>query len=439
MSARRVLLMAYFFPPLAGGGVHRALSFVRHLPAHGWACTVVCAGPEDYWVRDESLLARVPAETEVIRVSGGSALSAWLAWRRRGAGAAADRRPSGAFGLLRRASDWWLLPDSYAGWAARAREAAAARLQRGDVHALLSTSPPDSVHLAARALAERTRVPWVADFRDPWIGLHFKRPPTAWHRARQAAMERAVVTRADRLLAASRAHADDLEAMSGRRGAVVHLPNGFEPAVEPPADASGTAPASASGDDAFRLAFTGTLSLMPEANTFLEAVHDVLARRPEARQRLRVDLVGPYESDHEDRAAALGLSGVVRFHGARPHAETRAIQRRADALVLWRPAGEGYRTMVPGKLYEYLDAGRPVLALWPGDEEAAQLVRRGGGVVVAPGDRAALAREVETRYMAWKDSGPAPRVRPDWLSEHERPALASRLARELDQLVGGTR
>ncbi|MGH7731184.1 MAG: hypothetical protein ACRENJ_08045, partial [Candidatus Eiseniibacteriota bacterium] len=76
MSARRLLVLSYFYPPLAGGGVHRVLGFTRHLPAHGWACTVVCAGEEDYWVRDETLVRDVPAGTEVIRAPGGSALAA---------------------------------------------------------------------------------------------------------------------------------------------------------------------------------------------------------------------------------------------------------------------------------------------------------------------------------------------------------------------------
>ena len=67
MSARRVLILCYFYPPLAGGGVHRVLGFTRHLPAHGWECTVIAAGEEDYWVTDESLNARVPERTEVIR------------------------------------------------------------------------------------------------------------------------------------------------------------------------------------------------------------------------------------------------------------------------------------------------------------------------------------------------------------------------------------
>jgi glycosyltransferase involved in cell wall biosynthesis len=425
---KRLLLLAHFFPPLGGGGVYRALSFVRYLPAHGWDCTVVCAGEDDYWVRDESLLASVPPETEVIRVRGGSALSAWL--RVRGG---AGRRRAGTFAGLRALSDWWLLPDSYAGWSRRAGAVASRRIARGGVHALLSTSPPDSAHLAAADIAARTRIPWIADFRDPWIGLNFRTPPTAWHRARHAAMEKRVIERADLVLTASRTHLDELGAASGATARrAEHLPNGFEPT------ASAAVADDAPDPDHFRVAFTGTLSLMEDAATLLEAVHDVLAHAPEARRRIRLDLAGPYDLEYEDRATALGLTGIARFPGPVSHAGSRELQRRADVLVLWKPRGPGYRTMVPGKLYEYLDSGRPVLALLPAGDEAAALVRRAGGTVLPPGDRGELARALETRYMEWKQGGRAPSARPEWLAEHERAHLAARLAARLDECTGGT-
>lgn len=436
---KRLLVIAYFFPPLAGGGVHRVLSFTRHLPAHGWDCTVVCAGEDDYWVRDDSLAARVNPATEVLRVRGGSALSALLKARR---GGASGKRSGGVFAPLRSLADFFLLPDSYAGWSARARETAATRLAAGGIDALLTTSPPDSVHLAGAALADRFRVPWIADFRDPWIGLHFRTPPTPWHRARHRAMERAVLSRADLVLTASRTHADRIVAGGDSPRALEHLPNGFEAheAFDAGGGSSGAVSAGGSGPStraSFRLVFTGTLSLMPDANTLLEALRVWLDRAPEARERVSVTLAGPYDTSYEARAEALGLSAVVRFPGALAHAESRALQKSADALLLWKPPGEGYATMVPGKLYEYLDASRPVVALLPSDDEAASLVRRAGGTVLPPGDVSALARELETRYMAWSKDGRAPDARPDWLDGHARPALAARLAARLDGLTGG--
>jgi glycosyltransferase involved in cell wall biosynthesis len=442
--SRRLLLLCYYYPPLAGGGVHRALGFTRWLPEHGWECTVVCAGPEDYWVRDETLARRIPVATEVIRVPGGSALAAWLKLGRGAAGAepgnagAAPGRRSGlVFSALRSLSDWLLLPDSYAGWAPRARRAAAARIARGDIAAVLSSSPPDSVHLAALPLARRFGLPWVADFRDAWIGLHYRRPPTAWHAARHRLLERRVLAGADLVLAASRTHADDLERdREARPRRVVHLPNGYEPDTE--AFDAGREPAADARDgEHFTLVFTGTLTLMTDVEVLLEALHEILARRPEARRRIRARLAGPFESGYEDRAQALGLRGIVEFTGPLAHAQSRALQRAADLLLLWKP--QGARTMVPGKVYEYLDAGRPILALLDEDDEAAQLVRRAGATCLPPGDRSRLAGEIERRYLAWKDgprSAADPRgARPAWLEEHTRANLAARLARLLDGLV----
>ena len=421
-TARRLLILSYFFPPHSGGGIHRVLGFTRHLPAHGWDCTVVCAGERDYWSRDASLAALVDSRTEVVRVEGGSAPAAWLRMRRD-----SGARSQETFGILRRLADWWLIPDPYVGWSSRGRAAAARRLEHGGFDAVLSTSPPDSVHLAADALKHRFGLPWVADFRDPWMGLHQRTPPTPWHARRQASLERRVFERADLVVTATRAHADLIEARAiGRPRRVTHIPNGFEPHD------------AAAGIDADRerylIVFTGTLFRMPGAEIFLEALHEMLAHDPAARRRVRVKFAGPYETGYADRSIALGLTpGIVEFLGPVAHADTRSLQRRADLLVLWKM--ERMEATVPGKLYEYFDSGRPIVALLPERDDAATLLGAAGGERVAPGDRAGLLALLGRHYAQWKERGRAADHRPEWLAEHTRARLAGRLATELDALV----
>ena len=413
--------------------MYRVLSFTRYLPRHGWDCSVICAGAEDYWVVDPTLLDWVPPTTEVVRVAGGSGLAAWVKLWRGDRG----RRPGGLFQMFRRLSDWWLLPDSYVAWDGRARGAAERLLAQRPFDAMLSSSPPNSVHLAACALRARHRMPWVADFRDPWMALAARTPPTRWHAERQRRLEGSVLETADLILAASRSHADllerRLEGATAGAGKVVHLPNGFEPDREDPA-APAQGPPAGEAPPHFTLVFTGVLSLMPDVEVFLEALHDLLARRPEARRRLRAKLAGPYVAGYADRAVALGLTGIVDFMGPRPHAEARALQRGAGVLLLWQP--RDFPTMVPGKLYEYLDVGRPIVAVLDPDTESASLVRRAGGAIVRPGDRAALAAEIERHYEAWRSGEPIAAGRPAWLEEHARSSLARRLASHLDRLVG---
>jgi hypothetical protein len=103
--------------------------------------------------------------------------------------------------------------------------------------------------------------------------------------------------------------------------------------------------------------------------------------------------------------------------------------------MLWTPSG--CHNCVPGKVYDYLDSGRPLLALIEPGDELADLVLRGGGVRLAPGDREGLSAELERRYLAWKEGGgaPVPAHRPEWIEEHTRSSLSARLARLLDELV----
>jgi hypothetical protein len=115
------------------------------------------------------------------------------------------------------------------------------------------------------------------------------------------------------------------------------------------------------------------------------------------------------------------------------HDASRDAQLGADLLLLWKPRHGS--TMVPGKTYEYLDTGKPILALLDPRDEAAELVTRGGGAVVDPDDRGAIARAIGDRYDAWKAGGATPASRPAWLDEFARPALAGRLASVLEDLV----
>src|SRR5262249_41214494 len=159
--------------------------------------------------------------------------------------------------------------------------------------------------------------------------------PTAWHARRQADGETRVLTGADLVLAASRTHADALAARAhDRPRRLLHLPNGFEP-VAPPARTTVADPS------AFRVVYTGSLSLMEDAGTLLDAVGALLAREPAARARLRVTLAGPHDNEWPAKAARLGIADVVSLPGPLAHAETRALQRAADLLILWKPRGAG--------------------------------------------------------------------------------------------------
>lgn len=410
---KRLLLVCYYFPPAAGGGVARALSFARYLPPLGWNVTVLCADAESAPLTDAMRDLKLPSGTDVVRVPMPGA----AARGRRAVIGGGGGRPSALYRGARQASSWIWVPDSFVPWVPAATAAGRDLVSRLRFDAMLTTSPPDSVHLVGLALDVR---PWIVDFRDPWIGLTYKRPPTPFHAWRQRRLRASVVSRADLLLATTRASADLLRDAGAR---VEILPNGWDPDVAPAA-----APARADGK--LRLVYTGTLWDVPAASTFLSATARALATH--GARDLEVELIGPHESSERKLVERLGLTGVVRFAGQVPYQESRRRQSAADVLLLLQVHGPGYEAAIPGKLYEYVASGRPILAFLP-TGEAADLVRRVGGWVVDPED-ARGAEQAMIRLLAGERPGSDSFDRRAISEEHRRDRIAHRLATLLDKV-----
>lgn len=429
---KRLLLVSYFFPPASGGGVARALSFARYLPLHGWQVTVLCAESESVPLSDPSRETRLPEGVEVIRVP----MPPGLARGRRAVVGGSGGRPSGLFAAARSLSRWLLVPDSYAPWRAAAVREAKARIQRGGIAAVLTTSPPDTAHLVGLGLERPGGPPWIADFRDPWIGLAYRRPPTPLHAARQRRMRDAVLARASLVLATTRASCEDIrERLSPEsRSKVHHLPNGWEADVTlSPAREEGS-PAGGADGEPLRVVYTGTLWGVPATRTCFVGLARALAASPASGRALEVVIAGPHETRERKLASDLGLSRSVRFLGQVPYAESRSLQAAAGVLLLLQVHGSGYEAAIPGKLYEYVASGRPILAFLPRECEAADLVRACGGWVVAPEDERG-AEEAFARLLGGERPGGDSPERLSIADAHRRDRLAVRLAELLDALV----
>ena len=169
MPSRKLLMLINFFPPAGGGGVYRPLSFVKYLSRMGWDITVVTPKPGEFWISDPSLEEQIPEGVRVVRTDSLSAGRILGKIRGAGTGQPAGARSSGGYEFMRKAGEFLLMPDTYIGWKPFAIKAAS-RLCREEVFDVLySTSPPDSTQLAGLKISSRFGIPWLADFRDPWI------------------------------------------------------------------------------------------------------------------------------------------------------------------------------------------------------------------------------------------------------------------------------
>ncbi len=278
-----------------------------------------------------------------------------------------------------------LVPDvGIVAWMPYAMLAARRVLAAGRIDCLITTSPPASSHLVGLSLGRR-RPAWVADFRDAWVH-HPSHPPfeTAAQRALDRWLESRVVRTADRTIAATAPIAEDLRARFGVGAR--HVSNGWDPERLGVTESSDD---TSSGQ--VTLVHTGRLSGSDGRDPWplLKGLRDIFARRPELRDRIRVVLAGVLYTHEDELIRRAGLEDVIETPGHVPPAEALALQRQADALVL---LGSADVSVTTGKLYEYLGADRPILALAAYDTAAARIVQETRtGLVVPPRDAAAIA------------------------------------------------
>src|SRR6478752_4726543 len=378
----KVLLVTMYFPPSGGGGVQRPLKLATHLPTLGIE-THVLAPDDSKWIhRDEHL----PMPT--------------LAWvhRARFLGPR-GRKPAeelhGMAGLERYSLQLQLfgrrllVPDEGVPWNITAIPAAIKIVRDEGIDVVITTSPPGSVHLIVAAVKAATSARWVADLRDSLVAHPHRDSQRLLVRVKeqgQHGVARLIASQADGISAVSEAIAEEMRTRNPH-GPVVTIANGsdFD-------DFSGLE--YHPGAERFRITHAGSFFGKRDPRPFLTAlsrVDGVVAR-----------FLGDFRSS--DREWAAGIADRIELIPYAPHRRSLELQRDSEALLLLIPeAGGRGRGVLSGKVFEYLAAGRPILAVVPPDGAAARLIREtGAGIVAAADDVPALTAALVELHGKWQ-------------------------------------
>ena len=380
----KVLLVTMYFPPAGGGGVQRPLKFATHLPALGIE-THVLAPDDPKWLYSDPALAP-PTQAWIHRARYLGPRAHRLADELHGR-SGLDLLSRQARSLSRRV----LVPDENVAWNLTAIPAAVRIVRSEGIDVVLTTSPPNSVHLIGAAVKRMTGVRWVADLRDSIASHPHRRVERAAVRAKEkvsASVARLVARQADVIVAASDAIAEEALGLEPA-GVVTTILNG--------ADFDDFAGLEYRRGDRFRITHTGSFFGKRDPRPFLSALaesglQDVVAR-----------FVGDFRVADRDWAESLGLGDRLELLPHVSRREALALQRDSDALLLLIPdAGGRGQGVLSGKVFEYLAAERPILAAVPPEGAAAELIREtGAGVVAAPDDVPALTRALTELHAAW--------------------------------------
>jgi glycosyltransferase involved in cell wall biosynthesis len=397
----RILIISFVFPPFNSIGGLRVGKTAKYLAEHGHDVRVLTAEGQPY-----------PPTLPLELPPGKVTYSRWMGISKFAGGTLKEGRhvPPGAvaakggltytlkksLGIFARALLYF--PDAYVGWVPFASRAASQLIEGWRPDVILASSPPPTTLLAAHRVSSRHRIPWVADLRDLWVDRHYYHQP-GWRKYIEEKLERRVLSSAAGLVTVSSPWAETLRARFGKFASVV--PNGFDPSDYP---SHSEVPFR---DGRVEIVYTG---LVYQGRQDPSPLFEALRELGPLAEKVRVTFYGTYLHDLRGLAARYGVDHLVGVARPVPYKEALKIQTEADALLLllWNDPKE--RGVFPAKIFEYIGARRPILALGGGGSPAAEFVREkcAGLVTDDPGQIAShLRRWVEQKREAGSIPGPA--------------------------------
>jgi len=401
-------MISYPFPPNLSAGAVRTERFARYLAEFDWNVDVITIGRRANVFHDEEGLAKLP---ESVSVNFTKIWDPWL-WLYRHQ---PESRLLGIIrsGLMRLAS----FPDHMIFWVPTAVRKGVEKCRSGRIHAIYTTSPPHSTHLAGLFISKKSNLPWIADFRDPWtLNSYEKNRSSNAIRAAERRLETAVLKNAHKILANTETNRRNLlkefEFLSGEK--VKLIPNGWEEFHEADLD-HGSNLFRERVNRKFSIVHAGTFYPKFKPYSLLHAVAEWKSKGcPDLKNKLKITLLGATDETTAQIVQNLELYDIVDLKPWVGLDEARFLMQNAD--LLWASLGLGRESasFIPSKLFEYIAARRPIIGFFP-EGEAANLIRNTGtGIVISKDEPADVIAVIEKMMLANR------RIRPDWYRPQEK-------------------
>jgi len=413
---KKVLVIAYHYPPLGGGGVFRTLKFTKYLPRFGFKPYVLTVKNAMYPTRDPTLLEDIPPEVRTIRTFSLERKLFLL-----------------PFYALRTTPKWIFIPDINVGWLPFAVRRGEKIIKKENIDVIYATAPIYTSLLIGCLLKRKTGKPLVIDFRDPWTQNVFTKYPTRLHKKIEEKLEKYVLRTADHIIANTESMRLKLiEKYPFIKGKCTSITNGFD--LE---DFKGLT--RSTQREKFTITYTGYLYGLRTGKYFLIALKELVKEKKEMEGKIQVLFAGPPSKQVADLVNELELQNVVRLLGYVSHQETLKLMVNADALLLIIAPEEACNEktgplMIPGKVFEYLGAKRSILALIP-QGVAADLIRSTkAGIIIPPKDVNSIKQAIFKLFQDWERGGLGT-IQSD-VSEYDRKVLTEKLANVFGQVYG---
>jgi len=415
----KVLMVAHQFPPVGGSGVQRSAKFAKYLPLFGWEPVVLTRDDKKMTLRDESLLKELPPDMEIIRTRAYdltvlpgifSKAGKFIAWK-------------------------ILIPDGEVLWMKNSVKACIERIEKGDIKAVYTTSYPYSDHLMGLEVKKRfPDIFWLADFRDEWTNNPYliDKPHRSSRMRKEKEMEKEVLRKADVLVTNTPVMKSNFVRLNPEINLETKMhviPNGFDSEDFEHLERKKTV------NPQFTITYTGAFYGRRKPDLFLKAVGNLVQLGKIKKEKIRIRFIGSFKHDVLQRLVkSNGLEGAVDTVGYMDHEQCLINMMGSDALLLIEGGGPGSEAFYTGKIFEYIQTGKPILSVIPENGAAAELIRRTRtGIVCDWSDIDAIEKGFADMYNSWEKHESIIDPDEEEIARYDRKALTKSLADLLDR------
>ena len=434
MSKKKVLIIAYYFPPLGMGGVQRVSKFVKYLPSFGWEPVILTVKDIDYFSRDESLLQELSPDVKIYRTGSLDPLRLVFLLRKlfkkqRGDPKRVALRNSrkSFFSILLSFLNLFFFPDNKIGWLPFALIKGIKICRKENIDLLFSTSPPLTCHLVAFFLKKLTGIRWVADYRDSHISYQDAKKPALLKNLLQKNLQKSFLNNADGVISVNQTITQQLKEISPQAEEMEVITNGYDK-EDFEVDVKKT-------EDIFKIIYFGTFSPDCPEEPFLRALSNLLHQLKIDQHKIRFIHVGlSIGMNIEKMIKKYELKEVTELKGYLSHKE--GIEKLLESDLALLTVSQSAPVISTGKIYEYFGAQKPVLAIAPQDGEAAKLIQSlGAGKVVSPENIPEIENAILSFYREFETGKLFLKVNSEKTEKYERKYLTSRLAKLFDDIL----
>ncbi len=416
----KVLVIAYYYPPMGLSGVQRTLKFTKYLRKYNWDPTVLTTGEVGYFAHDLSLLNEVEKnDIRVIRTES-SDLNSLLK----------------KFGTIKMPAEWirrifsrisktFLIPDNKKNWSKRAYLKAKEILSQERFDIIYVSAPPFSSFASTAKLREEFDIPLIVDYRDLWLQNQFAFYPTKYHKIKHKKLEYKALRNSDHIIVVNRRIKEELLKVYKflNFDDISIITHGFdnEDFVNNPEEDR------EKRDRKIRMLHTGTFYEGITPLYFLKAFKKLTIEKPEIAQNFELHFTGYFRNENHKLARKLNLQDFIFDHGYLDHGDSIRKLKSADILWFMLPDSKNMDTVTVGKLFEYLGARKPILACVPEGISRKIAQEYGASFITSPKDVQGIFNTLVEIYKLFYNNN-LPEFNEDFVLKHDRDALTKQLA-----------